>query len=190
MIRLHFTVLASKRLVYKNGGKWFRNSMEFRKGSGNFFGREARKSTSRFFEILVARVPFFRPNEFWSGDRVIFSPAEVEKRTHRDSLEAALGWETRLSFLELATRGEKNCLVPAIENNSEAFSLDSLEISTRQWTLARDSSAYARRVKSTSELEFEGTTRQNLTRTEGTRGRGELKWSFVKFFVGFNGGFL
>lgn len=136
-IRLHFTVLASKRLVYKNGGKWFRNSMEFRKGSGNFCWEGKSGGTSRFFEILVARVPFFRPNEFWSGDRVIFSPAEVEKRTHRDSLEAALGWETRLSFLELARRrGEKNCLVPAIENNSEAFSLDSLEISTRQWTLA------------------------------------------------------
>lgn len=136
--------------------------------------------TSRFFEILVARVPFFRPNEFWSGDRVIFSPAEVEKRTHRDSLEAALGWETRLSFLERASeQGEERKTVwcPPLKI-IQRRSLDSLEISTRQWTLVAYSSAYSRHVKSRSEFEFEGTRQFDEDRYEG-----ELKWNFVKFFV-------
>lgn len=43
----------------------------------------------------------------------------------------------------------------------------------------RDSSAYSRHVKSRGELELEG-TRQ----FDGDRYEGELKWSFVKFFVG------
>lgn len=151
-------------------------------GSGNFFRRRERAEARVDFSRFSWRAfPFSgRTNSeaatglylarLRSKNELIVTlskPLSVGKHGYRFSSERG---EER--------REEKNCLLPAIENNSEALVGFSGNI-CETMNARRDSSAYSRHVKSRGELELEG-TRQ----FDGDRYEGELKWSFVKFFVG------